>query len=138
MLKENSDWHKVEGASEEELEGLRLACRVDLPEEFFKLLEYSNGGEGPLPIPPYNFCLDPVSEIQRNLDEETFKEFSSGFLVFGGNGGGEIIAFDIRRENERPIVSLDLTNSNLDESRMLIAQDFSEFLNMVGIEDTNA
>ena len=52
------DWYKVQGASPRAIEHLKSVAPFNLPESYLSLLRYSNGGEGPLAVQPYNFCLD--------------------------------------------------------------------------------
>ena len=54
-VKINSSWSGNEGASAAALDTLRAAAPRELPSEYYQLLEYSNGGEGPLPDPLFNF-----------------------------------------------------------------------------------
>ena len=134
MIKENLEWYKEEGASNEDIRKLKSVCEVELPQEYFDLLAYSDGGEGPLPVEPYNLCLDSAKIVTQNLIDKTFEEFFSGFIIFGGDGGGSFIAFDKRSESSLPIVALDSTNINLNESTIQIAESFSEFIRLIGHE----
>jgi len=58
-----------------------------------------------------------------------YKEMFPGYFVFGGSGGGEYIAVEI---DTGKIVALDSTNNNLEESVLVIASTFSEFLGLIG------
>jgi hypothetical protein len=62
---------------------------------------------------------------------------SSFQVVFGGSGGGDYIAFDIRSSEPWPIVAIDMTNIDLDESVNFIAKNFPTFLEQVGLEQTD-
>ena len=134
LLLSNRTWFKVPGASAESLSRLRAVATVELPEEYFDLLLFSNGGEGPLPVAPYNFCLDSAeyaAEHNANSrDAESFPEF----FIIGGNGAGEYIALDLRGPKPLPVVAIDMTNIDLSESVVLIATDFPSFLAIVGVE----
>jgi len=138
MLLKDRIWHKCPGASAEVLQTLQATVAIDLPDQYINLLNYSNGGEGPLPVQPYNFCLDSSEYVIERVLSGATEEFFPGFLMFGGNGGGEYIAFDIRGPQPWPVVAIDMTNIDLAESVLFIARDFEEFLSFVGIEAEDA
>lgn len=131
MISSNRKWFKNEPASSEALQALRQAVKAELPSEYFDLLAFSNGGEGPLAIPPWNFCLDSAEQATKYV---LLKNFFEGFFVFGGDGGGELIAFDMRGAKPWPIVSIDAANADLDEGAEVIAENFFAFLVAVGVE----
>ena len=106
---------------------------ADLPPEYFQLLAFSNGGEGPLPVEPYNFCLDEAEYAAKQYADKVFHEYFPGLFVIGGNGGGEAIAFDMRGAKPWPIVAFDMTNIDLDESVVTLAPNFVSFLDLVGV-----
>jgi len=62
MLEER-DWFSKPSASKGELAEIREALPPAIPPAYFDLLAESNGGEGPLPVNPYNFCLAPVATV---------------------------------------------------------------------------
>lgn len=134
MFSADRTWFRNPGASNDALQSLRAVVGVNLPIEYFELLAYSNGGEGALPISPFNFCLDSAEDATNNKVEKIYEEFFPGFFVFGGSGSGEYIAFDLRASEPWPIVAIDMTNIDLDESVDLIAKDFPTFLALVGVE----
>jgi predicted metal-dependent HD superfamily phosphohydrolase len=135
MFPAGRKWFKFPGASREALEALRAGAGVELPGEYFDLLAFSNGGEGPLDVMPLNFCLDSAEDaLRRNQVEKLYEEFFPGFFVFGTSGGGEYIAFDLRGARPWPVVAIDATNIDLDESVDPIAVDFKSFLGHVGVE----
>ena len=135
MIPADREWFRNEGASAGALARLRGAASSTLPEDYFALLAFSNGGEGSLPIPPFNFVLYSAEEAVRIERESTFKDFFSGLFVFGGNGGGEAIAFDLRNAEPWPIVYFDMTNIDLEESIQLLAPDFASFARLIGIPE---
>jgi len=53
-----------------------------------------------------------------------------GFLIFGSNGGGEYLAFDLRKEAPLPVVMIDMVAGP--SSAKLVASDFDAFLGLVG------
>jgi SMI1 / KNR4 family (SUKH-1) len=138
MLPPDRTWSKCPGASADALRRLRAAAGIDLPVDYLDLLSFSNGGEGPIPVMPYNFCLDSAEDAARYKAERTYEEFFPGFFIFGGNGGGEYIALDLRGPKPWPVVAIDMTNIDLSENVALIAPDFASFLAFVGVEKAGA
>ncbi len=138
MLAAGRTWFKYPGASPKALDALRAGAGIELPKEYFDLLAFSNGGEGPLSVAPYNFCLDSAEDALKYKVAKTYEEFFPGFFVFGSNGGGEYIAFDVRGGKPWPVVAIDMTNINLWESVVFIAKDFRSFLALVGVEKGDA
>ena len=132
MIPSDREWFKAEGASDDAVSSLKRAAAIELPTLYLALLRFSNGGEGPLPISPYNFCLDSAEDAAQNQRAGTFKEFFTGFFVFGSSGGGELVALDIRGHPPWPVVAIDATNIDLDESVMLIANSMEDFVAMIG------
>lgn len=128
------DWRRLRGASSLDLTRLRNAAPVNLPERYYELLAFSDGGEGPLSRQPCYFVLDSVAEVLVRFAGGLNDEFFPGFLMFGTNGAGEYIAFDARRPPALPIVYIDMTNIDLQESVQPLASTFEEFLDLVGVE----
>jgi hypothetical protein len=130
FVKLNSNWIGNEGASVEALDALRAAAPQDLPSEYYQLLELSNGGEGPLPDPLFNFCLDPAETASDASQIRLFAEIASGLFVFGGDGGGQLFAFDLRGASPWPIVTFDEVDPS--GSVLMAASSFAEFVALIG------
>lgn len=131
---EGRDWFAVDGAAAEELSRLRAAAPDDLPERYLGLLAFSNGGEGPLPSKPYNLCLDSAGTVAEAIRSESHgQQDLQGFLIIGGNGGGEYIAFDTRTGAPWPIVTIDMVAGG--DSAEVIAPDFDTFYDRIGVEE---
>jgi hypothetical protein len=126
------EWFKTEGASEEAISRLSAAAPIALPTTYLMLLRYSNGGEGPLPIDPWNFCLDTAEAAADTEENGRLKEFFPNFFVLGTSGGGEAVALDANLPAPHPVVQFDMTNCNLAESVRSLAPDFDSFLKLVG------
>ena len=129
---EGREWLKVEGASSEAIALLKSIAPVDLPENYYSLLSFSNGGEGPLAVQPLWFCLYAAEDAAQIERDGTFQEFFEGLFVIGGNGGGEVVAFDLRESEPYPLVTFDMTNVNLPESVQPIAPSFDAALELIG------
>ncbi len=131
---EGRDWFAAPAAQAEVLDLLRQISPVELPASYLRLLALSDGGEGPLPAPPFPLCLDPSAEVIEAL--QSGRTGSDGFLVFGGNGGGEYLAFDIRGQEPWPVVHIDMVAGS--ESSEAVAPDFDSFSEMIGHEPDTA
>lgn len=125
------EWHKFDGASEAAINRLTSVAPLPLPESYLALLRFSNGGEGPLPVQPWNFCLDTAEFAATAEQDGAQKEFFPGLFVIGSNGGGEAIALNAAAD-PHSVVMYDMTNCDLDESVVTLAPDFDTFLGMVG------
>lgn len=64
-----------------------------------------NGGEVDLRVSPFVFCLDPAESAIDYWRSGTYTR--DGVFVFGGNGGGDLLAFDLRIPGEWPVVCFD-------------------------------
>lgn len=131
MSARNEQWFKKAGVSPEVLAELRAAC--DLPAEYLELLASSNGGEGSLGVQPYRFVLDSAEDAAKNHREKTGNAGFLGFFVFGGDGAGKLLAFDLRGNKPWPVVALDMTNIHSAEGVRKVADDFSIFVTYIGV-----
>ena len=130
---EGRDWFAAEGATTEDLAHLRAVAPADLPQRYVDLLAFSDGGEGPLPTNPYNLCLDPARAVTEMIESRNYGQAGfDGFLIFGGNGGGEYLAFDLRRGSPWPVVTIDMVAGI--GSAEVVAPDFDAFYDQIGIE----
>lgn len=132
MLAKNATWHGNAGAGNTDLDRLRRAAGVALPAEYLEFLAFSDGGEGPLGIEPGYVVIDSAGDAASQKEKKTFEEFFPGFFMFGGNGAGELLAFDVRGSMPWPVVMIDMTNIDLKESVVKIADDFSGLLQHIG------
>ncbi|WP_324750427.1 SMI1/KNR4 family protein [Sphingomonas sp. LY54] len=134
---EGRDWYRMEGASVQAIEALRATAPDELPESYVQLLMISDGGEGPLPVSPFNLCLDPAREvIARIADGNHAQPAFDGFLIFGGNGGGEYFAFDMRLGAPWPVVAIDMVAGR--ESAEVVASNFDRFIDLIGVAPSDA
>lgn len=60
---EGRTWYPAPPAALARLDQLRQAVWVELPDSYYRLLSFSDGGEGPLPVLPYNLCLDNAGQV---------------------------------------------------------------------------
>ena len=132
---EGREWYGAKGASDEAIERLTAVAPVPLPESYLSLLKFSNGGEGPLPVEPCCLRLDSAEVVVQTELDGTFHEFFPGLFVIGGNGGGEVVAFDFRSGPPYRLVFFDMTNIDLPESVLPLADTFDEALHFIGREE---
>lgn len=78
--------------------------------------------------------MDSAEEVASAIRDGNLREFFDGFLMIGSDGAGEHIALDIRGMEPWPVVAVDMTNIDLDESVMVIASDFDAFYQLMGAE----
>jgi len=133
LCRPHLDWIAKEPASKAEIEQLAGRAKAELPAEYIQLLEFSNGGEGPLALVPLYFQLYTVKEcILRFHDNGHFLENFPDFMFFGGNGGLEVIGFDLRHGPPWPVVMIDPIAGP--ESAQQIAPDMAAFIEAIGLE----
>jgi hypothetical protein len=134
VIPPDRDWERAPGASADALKALRLAAPSHLPRAFFDFLAWSDGGQGPLAVQPLWFMLYPASETLGIWQRGEYAEHFPGLFVFGSNGAGEAIAFDLACDAPR-VVYFDMTNVDLEESVVEIAPSMTDFLALIGLED---
>ena len=129
----HGEWHQLPGASCTALASLSAIAPQQLPDEYYQLLSHSNGGEGPLPVEPLYFVLDPAEHAASPTQLSLYQQMAPGMFVIGGNGGGEVIAFDLRSGSASwPIVCFDPIDP--EGSTQLIAESFKAFVALMGRE----
>ena len=130
---EGRDWHAAAGASAGAIEELQAAAPICLPDSFLRLLSFSNGGEGPLPVNPLYFRLDAAQEVTANIASGNHGRLDlEGFLIFGSNGGGEYLALDTRGSAPWPVVTIDMVAGA--DSAEVVTPDFDNFIALIGVE----
>jgi hypothetical protein len=122
-------WLSAAGAPPEVLNRLQREV-VGLPESYLALLRIGNGGEVGLSVSPYNLCLDSAEDALDYWLSGTYTKH--GVFVIGGNGGGELIAFDLESEAERRVICFDPISPN--DSTEVIAENFEKLLELCEVE----
>lgn len=127
----SAKWDRESPASEAALEKLLSESGLELPEDYLEFLRQSNGGEGELGVQPGWFHIWKAEEVvQAGLEYEVPK-YAPGFFAFGGNGGGELLAFDARKNRPWPVVALPCIGLAADET-MLVADHFKDLVAQMG------
>jgi len=124
-------WRPAPQANEADLAALREKVPVPLPAAYVAQLAVSNGGEGDLGVDPGWIAIWPVQEVVSSNEEYSISEFLPGFFGFGSNGGGELLAFDLRGGEPYPIVTVPFVPMDLQEA-VRIASSFEELREFIG------
>jgi hypothetical protein len=67
-----------------------------LPDAYLAQLREDDSAEGDLAVDPGWIALWPAANVARHNTGYRVNELLPGFLGFGSNGGGELLAFDTR------------------------------------------
>ncbi|MCC9657973.1 SMI1/KNR4 family protein [Rhodopirellula halodulae] len=92
------------GASDDDIRALTDATSFPLPSAYLDLLRAANGGEADIPDlngddGSYLDLWEAADVVQFNADY-MLPRFAPSFFAFGSNGGGELFAFDSRRDDD--------------------------------------
>ncbi|MCA1575903.1 MAG: SMI1/KNR4 family protein [Acidobacteria bacterium] len=131
LKQRKAHWDSVPPADESAIQALVEQSGLELPQDYLAFLRFSNGGDGHLGVEPGWFQIWPAEEVveaNRDLDLE---EELPGFFGFGGNGGGEMFAFDMRGTQPWPIVMVPY-NPLEPEFAIKIADNFLAFADAMG------
>jgi hypothetical protein len=126
MSKSKPSWLFPQGASEEVLQELRSSV-VGLPASYLDLLRLGNGGEAGLSVSPYTLCLDSAEDALSYWKSGTYTIQEA--FVFGGDGGGELLALDMRQSSFCSVICFDPIDP--EGSIEQIAPSFEQFIAMV-------
>lgn len=110
---------------------------MPLPSAYLAMLEESNGGEGDLGVDPGWITLWPAEDVLSNNASYCVAEALPGFLGFASNGGGELLAFDLRGGEPYPIVMIPFIPMEAAEA-VQIASSFEELRQLLGKENPRA
>lgn len=122
----SSSWLVAGGASQEVLRELQAEIGP-LPPSYLALLAIGNGGEVGLSVSPLVLCVDSAQVALDYWRSGTYT--MSGVFVFGGNGGGCLLAFDLRQAGEWPVVAFDPIDP--EGSIEAVAPDFDGLLALI-------
>ena len=71
-----------------------FAMHIDLPKDYIAYLEGDGVAEGFTEGMPGHFALWHPDEIEATNKELQIQTYAPGFVGFGTDGGGELLAFD--------------------------------------------
>ena len=127
----DGDWARSMPASEEVIRQLTIKAGIELPSDYIAFLRQSNGGEGELGVDPGWFQIWPAEEVVSNNDGYETAEYVPGFFAFGSSGGGEMFAFDLRKDHRGAVVIIPFIPMKA-ELAQVVARNFSEFTSHFG------
>lgn len=116
-------WLSPNGAPPETIRRLRAEV-ADFPAAYHELLSIGKGGEVGLKVSPFNLCLNPAESALSYW--KSGKYTVKGVFVFGGNGGGGLLAFDMRKPGHTPVISFDPIDP--DGSNENVARNFEKLI----------
>lgn len=116
-------WLSQSGASPEILRELEEKVG-SLPPEYLACLRVGNGGEVGLRVSPLNLCLDSAESALGFWRSGACTK--QGVFVFGGDGGGSLLAFTLGAQGEWPVICFDPIDP--DSSTEVIAPSFDALL----------
>ena len=116
-------------ASEDSIQALIRAVSMPLPEAYIEFLRRHNGGEGAVVIEPGWISLWPAEEVVELNAQYDVAEYFPGYFVFGSDGGGEMLAFEMQDGSDCKVVMLPFIGDVSD--RIVIAASFEAFLNSI-------
>lgn len=125
-------WAPGPPGDEAAIRALQQSAPVELPSEYIDLLRHSDGGEGPLALPPLYFMLYSAEYAAELNASDEHRDLYPGYFVFGSNGGLESIAFDVRDARPWRIAMYDPVAGV--ESAVVIAEDMASFMPAIGLE----
>lgn len=131
LLVTKEEWLADEPSSPGALSALREAVPL-LPSAYLSLLSRGNGGEAELSVSPFNLCIDSAESALEYWQSGSYT--MNGVFVFGGNGGGELLAFDMRQKEPWPVISFDPIDP--EGSVGIVADEFSLLLKLVTVDQT--
>ena len=95
-------WHPDPPATPDQISVAERVIGRRLPEDYRRLLLWSNGGEGQ--VGDLYFMLWPVQQLKDNNDAVGTTEFLPGVIAFGSDGGPNCYGFDYRTGETSPTV----------------------------------
>ncbi len=119
------------GASDAQIEVLKAICPIVLPESYLALLAESDGAEGGLSVDPLWLVIYDAAEVIAIATGGAFAEHVPGTFLFGGNGGGEVFAFETVAERTGRIVTVDLTDPDSGPKIRPVADSFDALLALI-------
>jgi hypothetical protein len=128
-------WTRQPAAAPAELAELMRDSPVPLPTAYLELLSASNGGSGDLGRQPGWFVLWRAREVISQNEGYEVQRHLQGFMAFGTNGGGELLAFDTRRGQPYAVVAVPFIPMQAEDA-LRIADSFEEFCTLMGHEWT--
>jgi hypothetical protein len=136
IIESDLPWDREKSASPEAINSLASNSGLNLPKDYLDFLSLSNGGEGELPVDPYWFQIWSAENVLEHNEGYQVAQFLPGFFAFGSNGGGEMLAFDTRKDGAWPVYMIPFVPMEEADARE-VASEFLSFAQLFGIEEEN-
>ena len=130
-LLKDARWNTRQPASPAVVDELAHASKRQLPEAYLALLLYSDGGEGELSVEPGWLQLWPAAEVMKYNKIYEVDKALPHFFGFGSNGGGELLAFDLRDRGSCRVAMIPFVPMTESEA-IVIAENFEAFVRAIG------
>ena len=128
----DAPWTREPPAAAAAVEQLAAAL-PELPPDYLAFLRLSNGGEGDLGTAPGWFSLWPAEEVAELNAAYEVPDFLPGFVAFGSDGGGEMLAFGADGQTWGRVYAVPFIPMEA-ASATAIAPDFASFVRLFGHE----
>jgi hypothetical protein len=99
---------------------------MTLPDEYLRYCAGDGPREGGLSVEPGWFQLWAPAELEQLNSDYHVQEFVPGFLGFGSNGGGELLAFD----SQGRVFMIPFVPMTAEEAKP-VADSWSEFVEKI-------
>jgi hypothetical protein len=120
-------WQRVSPPDPLTLQKFLQSAPPNLPRTYVRLLQETNGGQGPNPFDPGDFVLWPIEQVGPGNDRLEIGRRYPGFFAFAENGSGRVYVFDLRAPDGAPVCSISSAPSAGEEPKQL-RNSFSEAL----------
>jgi hypothetical protein len=126
-------WSPAPPASPGAVAAMARDSGLSLPPDYLEFLAQCNGGDGFLSVQPCYLRLWRVEDVVVNNRNYQMRQYVPGFFGFGDAGGGEFFAFDTRRPQPWPVVSIPFVPME-ECSAWAVAGSFAELLERVAAQ----
>jgi len=124
-------WVRSQPASLESVARLEAMAGFKLPPAYLNHLRQVGGGEGELDVDPGWIQFWSAEEVVELNGAYEVRQNIPGFFGFASNGGGELLAFDLREEGDPPVVMVPFIPMSVTEARH-VANTFEELRGRLG------
>jgi SMI1/KNR4 family protein SUKH-1 len=124
-------WRPAAPASSSAISSLVSSAPIDLPQSYLALLKFSDGGEGDLSVEPGWIALWPASSVASLNAQYEVSTHAPGLWGFASNGGGELLAFDLRSGPPYSIVTIPFISMAVSSAK-IIAPSFDALVGSIG------
>ena len=124
-----------EPATDPSIDALIKLAPISLPDSYIDLLRVVDGGETFVGEPDSDdelyLNLWPSGDVLAFNAEYQVPDLAPNHFAFGTNGGGELLALDLRRGDDAVVMHPSIGLS--DDSGMLVVPTFDSLLSMIAV-----